>query len=113
MNVSESTDVNELLEWFLNLEESLQTEATALFAAIRLADRAHDRLSAGLSGERVRRAWPARRDAHLMRAYDALMQHVRILLNGVDPFWIQDERALQSAQVLATVLAQWEEARRS
>lgn len=74
LNVHESSDVNTLLDYLLGrhrrLTGQIPTADAAQAAAARLADAAYKRLVAGLTGDHVREAWPARRvrdtaDRHL------------------------------------------------
>lgn len=64
MNVGESTDVNHLLEYLfgrarLTFAASYKvTQSEARLAAGRLAQRAYDRLSAGMTRADVERLWP-------------------------------------------------------
>lgn len=63
LTVSESHDVNTLLDWLLGIrnpytigsDEELMSEAKA--SAMRLADKANKTLMAGLTGVRVEDAW--------------------------------------------------------
>jgi hypothetical protein len=62
LTVTESIAVNKLLRWLLPADPdsgiSRPTSEEAEAAAALLADRANDRLMAGLNGNRVRDAWP-------------------------------------------------------
>lgn len=60
MNVSESNDLNKLLEWLLSIETpygSIVTEEYARGCAARLADKAYARLSAGVDADDVEKRW--------------------------------------------------------
>jgi hypothetical protein len=67
VNVQESLDINSLLGWLLDLERAPDsphpdrfTEAGARQAAVRLADRAHKGIQAGIRGSDVDEAWATR-----------------------------------------------------
>jgi hypothetical protein len=53
MNVSEATDVGLVLDYLLNRHQTGDDYDRALAAAERLADRAHQRIGAGLTGRDV------------------------------------------------------------
>jgi hypothetical protein len=59
MNVQESIDINNVLGFFLEVEDPHKhySEATARVAASRLAERANKTLSAGMSGATLAAAW--------------------------------------------------------
>lgn len=60
MNVSESNDLNKLLEWLLSIETPwgpAVTEEYARGAAARLAGKAYARLSAGVDADDVTKRW--------------------------------------------------------
>lgn len=63
MNITEANDVNRVLSWVLGVRTDWDHDDEVLFheaglAAARLAERAHKALSAGLTGDQVRAAWP-------------------------------------------------------
>jgi hypothetical protein len=112
LNVSESTDVNILIEFILGTGCSPRAQESAGEAAARLAARAHYRLETGLTADRVRSLWARRRDARVGAAYDAVMESLRVALKGIDPGWMEDEEALKALMVLLTSVAIWDEARK-
>lgn len=66
MNVSESCNVNFLLEWLL--DPTVKSEAEARRAAVELAERAYQRLAAGLTPDQVLERWPGRPHADALPA---------------------------------------------
>lgn len=64
MNITEANDLNYVLSYVLNVGQ-VPSSDKAMEAAARLADKANKALGAGLTGERVRAAWPDDEDEPL------------------------------------------------
>lgn len=62
---SEANDINTVIEYLINYTRlgAVPDDDRALDAAKRLADRAYNKLYAGLTADEVAQAWPRRRGA--------------------------------------------------